>query len=66
MDMSRHNLKNIVSILRESPLYETIPAEERLSLIKRLSESYSFLELGNSEDIVEYDSSRADIIQPNL
>lgn len=64
--MSRHNLKNIVSILRESPLYETIPAEERLSLIKRLSESYSFLELGNSEDIVEYDSSRADIIQPNL
>ena len=64
--MNRHNLKNIVSILRESPLYETIPAEEKLSLIKRLSESYSFLELGNSEDIVEYGSSGADMIQTSL
>ena len=61
--MSPDVLKNLVSILRESPLYETAPVEEKCSLIKRLAESYSFLEAGNGEDIVGYESSWADIIR---
>jgi len=62
-DMSPDILKNIVSILRESPLYETVSVEEKCSSIKRLAENYSFLEDGNGEDIVGYESSWADIIQ---
>jgi len=63
--MSWHILKNIVSILRESPLYKALSSEEKRSLIKGLSESYSFLEVGNSEDnIVGYESSWADTVRP--
>ncbi len=63
MYMSRHMLKNIVSILRESPLYKTLSPGEKRTLIKGLAESYSFLEAGDSEDIVGYESSWAAIIQ---
>ena len=60
--MSRHMLKAIVSILRESPLYKTISPEEKRSLIRGLADSYSFLEDGKG-DIVGYESSWAGIIQ---
>jgi hypothetical protein len=62
-DMSRYILRKIVSILRESPLYKSLSAEEKRSIIKGLTESYSFLQDGNDEDVVGYESSWADIIQ---
>ena len=61
--MSRHMLKAIVSILRESPLYKTFSPEEKRSLIKGLADSYAFLEDGKGGDIVGYESSWAGIIQ---
>jgi hypothetical protein len=63
MDMSWHMLKGIDSILRESPIYMTLSAEEKYSVIKGLAENYSLLEGDNSEDIVGYESSWADIAQ---
>ena len=58
-DMSRHMLKKIVSILKESPLYETLSSQEKRSIIKGLTDSYSFLDDGDGDcgDIVGYESS---------
>ena len=61
--MSRHILKAIVSILRESPLYKMFSPEEKRTIIKGLADSYSFLEDGKGGDIVGYESSWAGIIQ---
>ncbi len=61
--MSRHMLKEIVSILKESPLYETLSSQEKRSIIKGLTDSYSFLDDsdGDGGDIVGYESSWAGI-----
>ncbi|MGD0281541.1 MAG: hypothetical protein ABSB95_04175 [Dissulfurispiraceae bacterium] len=61
--MSRHILRKIVSILRESPLYRSLSAEEKRSIIKGLTDNYSFLHDGNNDDIVGYESSWAEIIE---
>ncbi len=61
--MSRHMLRLIVSILRESPLYKTFSPEEKRSLIKGLADSYSFLDDDKGGEIVGYESSWAAIIQ---
>jgi hypothetical protein len=63
--MSRKVLKEIVSILRESPIYRTLPASEKRMIIKELSEKYSFGEDGNGGDVVGYESSWAGIIDSN-
>jgi len=60
--MARHEIKNLVSILMKSPLYLTLPVEERLSLITRLTGSYLFLfEDKNDEMEIGYESSWAGI-----
>jgi len=61
--MSRYLLRNIVSILRESPLYKSLSAEEKRSVIRELTESYSFLRSDNDEEVVGYESSWAEIIR---
>lgn len=61
-DMAGHKLRNLVSILMESPLYLTLPVEERLSLITRLTGSYPFLfEDRDDEMEIGYESSWAGI-----
>ena len=60
--MARHSMKNLVSILMESPLYLTLPVEERLSLISRLAGSYpSLFEDRDDEMEIGYESSWAGI-----
>ncbi len=59
--MSRNALREIVSILRESPLYKTFSPEEKRSIIKGLAESYSFLEDDKGGDVLGYESSWAAI-----
>lgn len=56
-------LRNIVSVLRESPLYVTLPRNEKRFLIKGLAENYSFLGVEEGEEIVGYESSLAGIAQ---
>ena len=60
--MSQRRLKEIVSILKESPLYKTLSGEEKRAVITKLAESYSFLNNSNDEDIVGYESGWADTI----
>ena len=56
--MPNHKMKDLVSILMESPLYLTLSTEERLSLITRLAGSYSFLfEDRDDEMEIGYESS---------
>jgi hypothetical protein len=64
--MSRKVLKEIVSILRESPIYRTLPATERRTIIKELAEKYSFGEDGNGGEVVGYESSWAGIIKNSM
>ncbi len=60
--MAGHRIKTLVSILMESPLYLTLPVEERLSLITRLAGSYPFLfEDRDDEMEIGYESSWAGI-----
>ncbi|MBF0557664.1 MAG: hypothetical protein HQL08_02675 [Nitrospirae bacterium] len=60
--MSWQILRKIVSILRESPLYGLLSADEKRSIILELTESYSFFKDGSGEDVVGYESSWAGII----
>jgi hypothetical protein len=60
--MAIHRTKTLVSILMESPLYFTLPVEERLSLITRLTGSYPFLfEDRDDEMEIGYESNWAGI-----
>jgi len=60
--MAGHRTRTLVSILMESPLYLTLPVEERLSLITRLTGSYPFLfEERDDEMEIGYESSWAGI-----
>ena len=61
--MNRNALKNLVSILRESQLYGTLPRHDKRLLIRGLAENYLFLGDGESDEIVGYESSWAEIIQ---
>jgi len=62
--MSWQILRRIVSILRESPLYESLSAVEKRSIIIKLTENYSFLRDEGVEEVVGYESSWAGIIEP--
>ena len=60
--MARNRIKNLVSILMESPFYLTLPVEERLSLITRLTGSYpSLFEDRDDEMEIGYETSWAGI-----
>jgi hypothetical protein len=56
--MSKCKTGELISILMESPLYQTLSTQERDSLLTRLSQSYPFLVEGNEEELeVGYESS---------
>lgn len=60
--MSRKALKQLISILMDSPLYMTLSVSERRSLVTNLAESYPFLLDGDEEEFVGYESSWAGIV----
>jgi len=61
--MSPHKIRDLISILMDSPLYLTLPLRERYTLLARLGETYPFLiETENDEEDVGYEASRAGII----
>lgn len=41
--MDRAKTKVLISILKDSPLYETLPHEEKISLLSRLEKEYPSL-----------------------
>lgn len=50
--------RELISILMESPIYNTLTTKERDSLLTRLSQSYPFLVEGNEDEMeVGYESS---------
>ncbi len=49
--MSKEKIRELVSILMESPLYATLSADEERSLITTLAERYPFLVCCKSEEI---------------
>ncbi len=61
--MNRNMLRNIVSILSQSPLYRTLPRRDKRLLIRGLEENYFFLGDGEGGEIVGYESSWAGITQ---
>lgn len=62
--MSGSKIEKLVSILMESPLYMTLSANERDSLLERLTDSYHFsVEDEEEESEVGYESSWAGINQ---
>ncbi len=63
--MNRIMLRNIVSILMESPLYRTLLRHEKRFVIRGLTENYSFLGDEEGGEIVGYESSWADYGAPN-
>ena len=48
--MSSHKIRNLVSILMDSPLYLTLPLRERHSLLARMAQNYPFLIKTESEE----------------
>jgi hypothetical protein len=61
--MNSCNTDNLVSILKESPVYMTLSIEEREDLTARLAESYPFLVEGRDEENeVGYESSWAEVL----
>jgi hypothetical protein len=63
MNINRNMLRNIVSILRESPFYRTLPSDEKRFLSVGLVENYLLLGDGEDGEIVGYESSWAEITQ---
>lgn len=62
--MGTHNFKRLISILMESPLYQTLSVKERQSLLTNLGESYpSLVDISSEEIHVGYESSWSGIIQ---
>lgn len=43
--MSEHMLRELDSILSESPLYKTLSPDEKYSVMRVLAENYSFLKM---------------------
>ena len=63
--MSRRKLKEIISVLRESPLYRTLSGKEKRSMIDVLSKRYSFLDDRNGGEVVGYESSVLALFEQN-
>ena len=63
--MKTHTLREIVAILKESPLYETLSPMEKRTVIKGLAESYTFFDHCNGVDLVGYESNWAGIGSTN-
>lgn len=62
--MGTHNFKRLISILMESPLYQTLSVKERQSLLTDLSESYpALVAIAGEETHVGYESSWSGIVQ---
>lgn len=61
--MNKKMLKNIVSILKESPIYQILSRKEKRSLIQGLTEYHTFLSDTADEEIVGYESSMAGIMR---
>ncbi len=60
--MGKCNTRELISILMESPLYQTLTGKEKDSLVARLSQSYPFLLEGNEDEReVGYESSWREI-----
>lgn len=49
--MSKEKMRELISILMESPLYATLSADEERSLIITLAERYPFLVHGKSKEV---------------
>lgn len=61
--MRPHKIKELISILMDSPLYLILSLRERYTLLARLCETYPFLiETENDEEDVGYEASWAGII----
>ncbi len=62
--MSMHKIKNLLSILMDSPLYLTMSLRERHSLLSGMAERYPFLVESDSEQSeTGYESSWAGIFR---
>lgn len=56
--MSKIKTRELISILMESSLYQTLTMKEKNSLLTRLSENYPFLVEGKEDEIeMGYESS---------
>lgn len=63
--MSRLHVNRLTSILKESPFYSTLSAEENHTLLARLAENYPFLLDGRDDELeVGYESSWTGIMGP--
>ncbi|HKN19122.1 MAG TPA: hypothetical protein VJW95_04935 [Dissulfurispiraceae bacterium] len=61
--MNRNILRNIFSILKETPLCRTLPRHEKRSLIRGVPENYLFPGDGEGGEIVGYESSWAGLFK---
>ena len=62
--MVKCKTKELISILMESPLYQTLTTREKDSLLSRLSQSYPFLVEGEEDETeLGYESSWRGITQ---
>jgi hypothetical protein len=50
LPMSMARIRKLLSILMDSPLYLTLPLQERYSLVARMAENYPFLVGTDSEE----------------
>jgi hypothetical protein len=56
--MGKCKTREVISILMESPFYQTLTMKEKDSLLTTLSQSYPFLVEGNEDEMeVGYESS---------
>jgi hypothetical protein len=60
--MGKGAMRELISILMESPLYLTLSVSERRSLLANLATSYPFLLDADEEEEVGYESSWAGIV----
>jgi hypothetical protein len=63
--MSMHKIRNLISIMMDSPLYLTLPLKERRSLLTKMAENYPFLveSEGEQTEVVGYEASWAGIFR---
>jgi hypothetical protein len=62
--MSMNKIRNLISILMDSPLYLTLSLKERHSLLARMAENYPFLvEAESDQTEVGYESSWSGIFR---
>jgi hypothetical protein len=62
--MVRHGIRELISILMESPLYMTLSVAERRVLVSQLAENYPSLVEGRADETeIGYEASWAGIIK---